>query len=176
MSLSVAAVPPVRGLVCNLRTGEAMSFLLNPTELREQVQVNYSRLQVPGLSHEILQFSSTGNVTLPVELYLNKYFARAVSAEDDPDILAFKRFLQALTVPAGGASDVASGGPPRALLVWPGLVSLTCVVTSLEFRYEQFGARGEVLVYRAQVNFEEIRDVRMTSEEMRVQGSLRGGM
>ena len=52
MSLSVAAVPPVRGLVCNLRTGEAMSFLLNPTELREQVQVNYSRLQVPGLSHE----------------------------------------------------------------------------------------------------------------------------
>jgi hypothetical protein len=71
---------------------------------------------------------------------------------------------------------VASGGPPRALLVWPGLVSLTCVVTSLEFRYEQFGVRGEVLVYRAQVNFEEIREVRVTSEEMRVQGSLRGGM
>ena len=138
--------------------------------------MNYSRLQVPGLSHEILQFSSTGNVTLPVELYLDKYFARAVSAEEDPDTLAFKRFLQALTVPAGGASDVASGGPPRALLVWPGLVSLTCVVTGLEFRYEQFGARGEVLVYRAQITFEEIRDVRITSEEMRVQGSLRGAM
>ena len=38
MSLSVAAVPPVRGLVCNLRTGEAMSFLLNPTELTETLR------------------------------------------------------------------------------------------------------------------------------------------
>jgi hypothetical protein len=172
----MTAATAMEGLAARLRAIVGERGVLNPTELREQVQVNYSRLQVPGLSHQVLQFSSTGNVSLPVELYLDKFFARGVSAEDDPDILDFKRFLQALTVPAGGASDVASGGPPRALLVWPGLVSLTCVVTSLEFRYEQFGVRGEVLVYRAQVTFEEIRDSRTTSEEMRVQGSLRGGM
>ncbi|WP_428263675.1 peptidoglycan-binding protein [Haliangium sp.] len=176
MSLSIAAVAPVRGLMCNLRTGESMPLLLNPTELREQVRVNYSRLQVPGLSHEVLQFQSTGNTSLPVEFYVDKFFARTVSVEQDPDILDFKRFLQALTVPSGGAQDIAAGGPPRALFVWPGLVSVTCVVTSLEFRYELFGVGGEVLVYRAQATLEEIRDLRVTSEELRTLGSERGGM
>jgi hypothetical protein len=176
MSLRVAGISPVRGALSNLRTGETMEFLLNPTDLREQVQVNYGRQQVPGLSHQVLQFSSTGNTTLPVEFYLDKFFARAASAEEDPDILSFKRFLQALTVPVGGAEDIAHGGPPRALFVWPGLLALTCVVTSLEFRYEQFDVSGKVLVYRAQVTFEEIRDVRMTSDEVRTLGSLRGGV
>lgn len=176
MTLSIAATPPVRGLLCNLRTGESTRILLNPTELREQVRVHYSRLQVLGLSHEVLQYHATGNTALPVEFALDKFFARAVSADDDPDILDFKRFLQALTVPPGGADSVADGGPPRALFVWPGLITLSCVVTRLELRYQHFDATGRVLVYQAQATFEEIRDARVTSEELRAQGSRRGGM
>lgn len=176
MSLRVAAVPPIRVMLCNLRTGEMVEVLLNPTELREQVQVHYGRLQVPGLSHQVLQFTATGNTTLPVAFYLDKLFARAVSIDEDPDILDFKRFLQALTVPVGPADDVAGGGPPRALFLWPGLASMTCVVTSLEFRYQQFDVFGQVLVYEAKVTFEEIRDARITSSEVRAAGSERGGL
>lgn len=175
MSLIVAGIPPIRGELCNLRTGEAIGFLLNPTEFSEQVRVNYNRLQIPGLSHQILQFVSTGNATLPVEFYLDKIFAGQIHP-DDPDILDFKRFLQALTVPVGGAEDIVGGGPPRALFIWPGLVSLTCVLTSLEFRYERFDIFGEVLIYRARTTFEEIRDVRITSDEIRELGSERGGV
>lgn len=175
MSLIYAGIPPIRGELCNLRTGEAIGFLLNPTELSEQVRVNYNRLQIPGLSHQVLQFVSTGNATLPIEFYLDKFFAGSVHP-DDPDILDFKRFLQALTVPSAGAEDVAGGGPPRALFIWPGIVSLTCVLTSLELKYEQFDIFGDALVYRARVTFEEIRDVRITSEEIRELGSERGGV
>ena len=163
----------VRGQICNVKTGESMPFLLNPTELSERVQVNYNRLQVPGLSHQILQYVSTGNATLPVEFYLDKFFAAQVQGEQDPDILDFKRFLQALTVPTGGAEDVVGGGPPRALFIWPGLISLTCVLTNLELQYQQFNRQSSVLVYRAKTTFEEIRDVRITSDEIRESGSQR---
>jgi len=175
MSLIYAGIPPIRGELCNLRTGEGVGFLLNPTDFSEQVRVNYNRLQIPGLSHQILQFVSTGNATLPIEFYLDKFFAGQIHPED-PDILDFKRFLQALTVPSAGAEDVVGGGPPRALFIWPGLVSLTCVLTSLELKYEQFDIFGDVLVYRARTTFEEIRDVRITSEEIRELGSERGGV
>jgi len=175
MSLIFAGIPPSRGELCNLKTGEAIGFLLNPTQFSEQVRVNYNRLQIPGLSHQVLQFVSTGNATLPVEFYMNRFFAGQIQAED-ADILDFKRFLQAFTVPSSGAEDVVGGGPPRALFIWPGLVSLTCVLTSLEFKYEQFDTFADVLVYRARTTFEEIRDVRITSEEIRELGSERGGV
>ena len=175
MTLNSAGISPIRGELCNLRTGEAIEFLLNPTNFSEQVRVNYNRLQIPGLSHQVLQFVSTGNATLPIEFYLDKFFAGSVGAED-ADILNFKRFLQALTVPSAGAEDVVGGGPPRALFIWPGLVSLTCVLTSLEFKYEQFDVFGDIVIYRARTTFEEIRDVRITSEEIRDIGSERGGV
>ena len=171
MSLTILGGGLQRGHLCNLKTGERLAFLLNPTEFSEGVQVNYNRLQVPGLSHQVLQYVSTGNVSLPMEFYLDKFFAATI--ETDPDLLNFKRFLQALTVPVGGEEDVVGGGPPRVLFVWPGLISLTCVITTLEFKYEQFNRDAEVLVYRARTTFEEIRDARVTSDEIRESGSLR---
>ena len=46
-----------------------------------------------------------------------------------------RRFLQSLCYPRRGAEDVVGGGPPRALFVWPGVISLTCVLTALSFKY-----------------------------------------
>jgi len=43
------------------------------------------------------------------------------------------------------------------------------VLTDLEFQYKQFAADGKVQVYTATVTFEEILDVRVTSEERRQQ-------
>jgi hypothetical protein len=44
-------------------------------------------------------------------------------------------------------------------------MSIETVLTDLEFTYRQFGVNGNVLVYTATVTFEEILDVRVTSEE-----------
>ena len=74
---------------------------------------------------------------------------------------------RALTVPPEGTEDVAATAPPRVLFIWPEVVTVECVVASVEFTYNQLAVDGTVLVYAANVTFEEILDTRVTSEELR---------
>jgi hypothetical protein len=62
---------------------------------------------------------------------------------------------------------VPATAPPRVLFVWPTVMSIETVLTDLEFSYKQFAADATVLVYTATVTFEEILDVRVTSEDKR---------
>ena len=157
---------PPRCVLVNVTTGESMECLFNPTQLTEKMQVNYSRLAVPGLSHQVLQFQSTGNRQLSgVEFYLDRFFAS--EQPGDPDILAFRAFLRALTAPPGGTEGVPATAPPRVLFVWPEVLTVEAVVTDVEFQYRQVAVDGTVLVYAATVTCEEILDVRVTSEELR---------
>ena len=159
------ARPPRCSLV-NVVTGEAIECLFNPTQLVEKVQVNWNRLAVPGLSHQVLQYQSTGNRELSgVEFYLDRVFA--AEQPGDVDIMEFRAFLRALTVPPEGTEDVASTAPPRVLVIWPEVLTVEAVVTDVEFQYRQVGVDGTVLVYAATVTFEEILDARVTSEQLR---------
>ena len=166
MGIELAVVRPPRCMLVNLTTGEPMECLFNPTQLAEKVQVNWNRLAIPGMSHQLLQFQSTGNRQLGgVEFYLDRLFAA-----DQPtpiDIMDFRAFLRALTVPPAGTQDVLATAPPRVLLVWPKVLTVEAVVSDLEFQYRQVGVDGRVLVYVALVGFEEILDVRVTSEQLR---------
>ena len=166
MGIELAMVRPPRCLLVNVTTGESMECLFNPTQLSEKVQVNYNRLAVPGLSHQVLQFQSTGNRQIAgVEFYLDRFFA--AEQPGDVDILDFRAFLRALTVPPEGTEGVVDTAPPRTLLVWPGVITIETVVTGVEFQYRQVSVEGEVLVYAATVSFEEILDARVTSEALR---------
>ena len=157
---------PPRCSLVNVETGESIECLFNPTQLAEKVQVNWNRLTVPGLSHQVLQYQSTGNRELRgVEFYLDRVFA--AEQPGDVDIMDFRAFLRALTVPPEATEGVAATAPPRTLLVWPGVLTVEAVLTSVEFQYRQFGNDGRVLVYAATVGFEEILDVRVTSESLR---------
>lgn len=143
-----------------------MECLFNPTQLSEKVQINWNRLAVPGMSHQVLQYQSTGNRQLRgVEFYMDRFFAS--QQPGDVDIMAFRGFLRALTVPPKGTSSVAGTAPPRALFIWPNVVTIETVLTSLEFQYRQMAVSGPVLVYAASVNFEEILDTRVTSQTRR---------
>ena len=62
---------------------------------------------------------------------------------------------------------IAATAPPRTLFIWPGVLTVEAVLTGVEFQYRQFGNDGRALVYAANVNFEEILDVRVTSEALR---------
>jgi len=70
---------------------------------------------------------------------------------------------------------VVGGGPPRALFVWPGVISLTCVLTALSFKYDRFNLEGTPVQFTAKVTLEETRDVRLLSEEVLADGSQRSG-
>ena len=70
-------------------------------------------------------------------------------------------------MPPGGTEGVPATAPPRVLFVWPEVLTVEAVVTDVEFQYRQVAVDGTVLVYAATVTFEEILDVRVTSEELR---------
>lgn len=166
MGLQSASTRAPRCVLTNTTTGESLDCLFNPTQFTEKVQVNYTRLDVQGLSYQPLQYKNTGNRQIAgVEFYLDKFFAQA--QPNDPDIVDFRDFLRALTVPPRGAQTVLQGAPPRLLFLWPSVLTMETVVTDLELQYRQFGSDASVLVYTATVTFEEILDFRVTSEDRR---------
>jgi len=86
MGLEVVGIRAPRCLLINVETAEFMFCLFNPAQLSEKVMVNWNRVTVPGLSHQLLQFQSTGNRQLSsVEFYLDRFFAKEQG--DDADIL-----------------------------------------------------------------------------------------
>lgn len=157
----------------NIRTNETFEVQFNPTQLEEAVGVSYARQAVPGLSHQVLQFAYTENEKFTFELFFEATRggnARAQQAR----IMDARRFLLSLTHPRqlGG---LRSGGPPRTLFIWPTFISLSCVVTTLKFSYNRFNLAGAPCQFLCNVQLEEIRDVHVTSETMRLQGTQRGG-
>jgi len=168
MPLDSALARPPRCSLVNVATAESIECLFNPKDLTEKLDVNWTRLAVPGLSHQVLQFQNTGNRQLSgVEFYLDRFFAAA--GESSVELLDFRAFLRALTVPPEGTEGVPATAPPRVLFIWPEVVTVECVVASVEFQYKQLAVDGTVLVYTATVTFEEILDQRVTSEELRAE-------
>ncbi|RKH35672.1 peptidoglycan-binding protein [Corallococcus praedator] len=166
MSFAAGLARPPRCVLVNVLTGEAMDCLFNPTQLTEKLQVNWNRLAVPGLSHQVLQFQGTSNRQLSgVEFYLDAFFA--AQQADTSSVMAFRAFVRALTVPPAGTEGVLATAPPRVLVLWPGVLTVECVVASVEFQYRQLAVDGRVLVYTATVTFEEVLDTRVTSEQLR---------
>jgi hypothetical protein len=171
MALDVAAQKPARMSIANVSTGDSVDAQFNPTELEETLEVNWARLTVPGLSHQPLQFVNTGNTKMSFELHFE---AQDPTTSLD-QLLRDRRFLQSLCYPRRGASTVAAGTPPRALFIWPNMVSLTCVVTALSFRYTRFNLEGTPIEFACRVSLEEIRDVRLFSEDVLNDGTQRSG-
>ena len=175
----IAAGTPPRMILVNVRTGEEKTVLRNPLRPIQDITVNYNRMGSPGLSHQPLQYSNTGNATFPdMQFFISKYSAVKSGLLNDPDILDFERFLLSFTAPSEMGQGILGGAPPRILLIWPAPVfSVECVVTKLRFEYQRFATRtAELLRYVATVSFEEIRDERLTSEDLRVMGSKRATM
>ncbi len=171
MALEVAGQTPARMSIANVTSGESIEAQFNPSEFEEALEVNWARQTIPGLSHQPMQFVNTGNTKLTLELHFE--------ASGPPELAQSqrsRRFLQSLCYPRRGAQAVASGGPPRVLFVWPRVVSLTCVITALGFKYSRFNLDGTPVQFIAKVALEEIRDVRLVSEDVLASGTQRSGV
>lgn len=171
MGIETAGQTPARMSIANVSSGDSIDAQFNPTEFEEALEVNWARQTVPGLSHQPLQFIHTGNTKFTLEL---NFEAQDPTTDLDQIHLA-RRFLQSLCYPRRGADDVIGRGPPRALFVWPNVVSLTCVVTALSFKYGRFNLDGTPVQFTAKVTLEEIRDVRLLSEDVLRDGTQRSG-
>lgn len=150
----------------------AMRAFLNPDQLRYKAGAEWARLQVPGLSHEVLQWSHSASHELSFELEWDvrlakqriRNFAAATAKEAaaytqarinaEHDVFRFKEFLVALTVPLERGR-----APSRVSLFWPGFLQMTGVVTSVDFTFKQWAPRGPIIGFVAAVEFLELRTV-----------------
>lgn len=164
-----ASMRPPRVSFTNLRTGETYEMPFTPETFTERVAVNYNRQAIVGMSHETLQYSHTSNHTFPGL----DFFFRATTPEEVDLIHEGRLFLFSLGYASAGADSIREGAPPRILFFWPQVVSMTCVLTNIEISHEKFNVEGRTTVFRARMDVEEARDVRLSFEEARARGTQR---
>lgn len=161
---------PVRMSLANLNTGVSISAQFNPSELEEKISVNYAKLSVLGLSHKPQQYQNTDSLDFDFELAFRSF-------DDDgnkmDDVAYARRFLMSLCYKRRGSTTVVGGAPPRVLFVWPKLISLSAIVTSLTFRHAKFDPDGPPTQFAVKVGLEEIRDTALFSEDVLANGTLR---
>ena len=161
---------PQRMTITSLSDPRAvMTPQFNPTEFTEAISVNYSRTTVPGLSHEQLQYVATTNDKFSLDLFYD-----ADTQERADRNMVDRKFLISLCYPRRPVGDLLIGGPPRLLFLWPGFISLTCVLTQLSFQYQRFAPSGIPIEFTASVTLEEIRDLRLIQDDVLENGTVRG--
>lgn len=167
---SAVGQKPLRMSIRDLNTTEVQEVQFNPTDLEEAISVEWARLKVPGLSHEILQYDHTGNLKIgPIVLTFDALGEGwSVDRLDD-----MRRFFHSVCYSKKGAQSVREGEATRVLLFWPNFMSLTCVLTSLKIKHTRFNVQSRPTYYTATVALEEIRDVRLFSEDVRTSGTVR---
>lgn len=164
---------PDRMFITNLETGDDMNAQFNPEKLNEKIKVNWSKLSVLGLSHMPKQYQQTDNWTCTFEL---KFWAWDSKGNRLNDIKQKRRQLMSYCYSSRAAPRTVSGGaPPRLNFFWPNLIDLTCTLESLEFNHVRFNRKGDPIESVAIVTLEEIRDVRLYSEDVRATGTIRSG-
>lgn len=139
----------------------------NPTEFQRSMEVEYARQTVPGLPHKILQYVSTSNSVFEMELYFQAHHRDQMLTN-----LTTRNFLESLCYPRG-VSQFVDAAPPRVLFMWPRFVSMTCVVTGMTDNYTQFTQLGRPREFTVTLTLEEIRQVRMLSEDVWLTGLKR---
>lgn len=189
---------PPKGALVNLETVERLDFLFNPETFTEKIGANYARHVIPGLGGQILQYINTTNETIPLVIYMSdtvameqeRSFRKRWHEEmsdgrgggppplpAELDILALKigaakNFLQSLLYPV----RTTSGGwkaPPRVLFIWPNVIRLTCVVTSINFNHQRFSISSLMTTaLTVELTLEELRTTQKFSDEVRRKGTL----
>ena len=177
-SLKAVATPPARMYIQSLdRPEDRVDAQFNPETLRETVSAHWNQWEIPGLSHQPLQYGFTTNDKFEFELVFDAGKGPhpiSASAVDDNllcrDQLLSWQYLRR-------QDDLGNiGDTQRLLFVWPNFISITCVLTSASFTYEMFNSIGQPTAFRVQLQVEEIRDAILYAEDVQILGSQRSGL
>lgn len=166
----ISPAEPPRIYIRNLRNNERVSAQFNPNEMDESVAPQFSRMQVQGLSHEVHHFTHTG----PYEISMKLRF-RAYSPEELEALQRARRQMMSWAYPRAVQSQRVGGGPPKLLVVWPGMLSLVCYMTGLKINHASFNSEAQSVLMEASVTFEECPDRLMTMDHITSDPKLRLG-
>jgi len=170
LAIPFGGVPVAKMYLVNLATGIERVVQFNPTEFSRTLEVEYAKQTVPGLSHKIMQYVSTGNSAFEMELFFD-----ADNRDQILQNLATRRFIESLCYPRG-VNSIVDGGPPRVLFVWPTFISLTTLITSVTETFTKFASDGTPIGFTLSLAMEETRDARLLSDDVIMQGLERSGL
>lgn len=154
----------------------AMEVFLNPESVSFNTGSSWASLSIPGLSHEVHQWSHSLSDQLSFELvwdrieadqrvrYYHSGVRNILGVDPKVDILRtarvetlfephrYKEFLKGLTIP------MSPGYPPsRVTLIWPRFLHITGFIRNVDFEFERFAANGRVMSFNADVSMTELR-------------------
>lgn len=187
---SIFASRPQRVILISnpgLSNEEVFPVLLNPTRLREVINVEWSRLPVIGLDHEVPHYSRTKSIEIPMSFLFSAFEAgrqlKGGAANFDPEnelhnltsvipttkifqqSMDFANFLRSLCFPTRTGLR-----PPTVKVIWPNVLSLLSVVSTLSLDYLKTDQSLAPIYYGAEVTFLETRLTRRFSEDVRQNG------
>ena len=163
------ATSPPRGYFQEVVSKEYFKFQYNPDALEEDLDVAYQKTKILGMSHDVLQYQHTGSHKVTFDLAFDAF------SFVEYDVDAARKRLLSLCYPKRGAGNIAAGGPPRLLFVWPGFFSMTCVLEKLKFKHKRFAWVGDpnTTWFVCSVTLQEIRDTRLFGDEVLSKGTRR---
>ena len=170
-----------------LSNEEVFPVLLNPTRLHETIKVEWSRLPVIGLDHEVPHYSRTRSFEITMSFLFSAFEAgrqlKSGAANFDPEnelhnltsvipttkifqqSMDFANFLRSLCFPTRSGFR-----PPTVKVVWPNVLSILAVVSDLSLDYVKTDKSLTPIYYSAEVTFLETRLTRRFSEDVRQAG------
>ena len=112
------------------RIGNRLEFQWTPSEVRNSVRINWSNQEIPGRSHPIMQYSSTGQQTWSLSLLFD-------GDATDPTFVADRaRWIKSLCYPQYKDRRGQLQRPPHVcLLVYGQWLNVKVVVTAYEATY-----------------------------------------
>ncbi len=122
--------PVAKGFLVNEITLEKLIFQFNPVEITDSRSVAFERIQVPGLSHPVLQFTAGDGRKIS---FLLEFSAVGYNR----DIMADIRWLQSLQYPQWG-EGILKSAPPKVAFVFGKLLRLRGVITSTQVTYKRW--------------------------------------
>ena len=140
-----------------------MEVFINPNRVKVKGRANWPRIAVPGLSHEVMQYSHTNsrelNFTLQWSAIESLRRNKRSRLSDDPDrpgtiniVNQYRHFLYSFLQP------MQPGFPPsRVRIVWPDFLHLVGVITDLDFTVTKFASSGSPMAFDCDVDFVELR-------------------
>lgn len=153
----------------NLETGETMDAQYNPDLVDDQLDAAYAHQVIPGLSHELLQYTNTKNVSLSFDIGFD------ILGDDTLNANNIKGFIDQFMYQQRSASSVGTGSPPRLLIIWPNVYSMTCKLTSRKIAMRRFDLTLANDWFVFSLKLEEARVTRLFSEDVRTMAGLRTG-
>ncbi len=160
---------------------EPFTVLLNPKSLKETINVEWSKLPVIGLDHEVPHYSRTKSISVPMSFYFSAFEQARQSGNSVGNVSSglansqqfpvsqlnkqstdFVNFLRSLCFPTRDGLR-----PPTVKVVWRNVLNFLAVVETVSFEYMKFDRTLAPIVYQADVTFLEVRLSRRYSEDVR---------